>query len=51
MKLDSKYAHELLMEAEKVSPGGYVKHSLTVGEAAYRIASRLNLDADKECFT
>lgn len=47
MKLDSKYAHELLMEAEKVSPGGYVKHSLTVGEAAYRIASRLNLDADK----
>jgi hypothetical protein len=37
MKLDSKYAHELLMEAEKVSPGGYVKHSLS--------ASKFNLEA------
>lgn len=47
MKLDSKYAYDLLMEAEMVSPGGYVKHSLLVGEAAFRIATKLGLDADK----
>jgi putative nucleotidyltransferase with HDIG domain len=47
MKLNRYKAYRLLMEAKAVSDGGYINHSLKVGEAAYRIAKDLELDADK----
>lgn len=47
MKIDSKRAIELLNEAEKLNPGRWVKHSKCVGEAASRIAKKLNIDEDK----
>jgi len=47
MKLNSNEAYELLMKAKAKSDGGYIDHSLVVGEAASRIAQELNLDADK----
>ena len=47
MKLNSDEAYKLLMEAKKISNGGYVEHSLRVGEASARIAESLGLDSDK----
>ena len=47
MKLTSKKAYELLLEAQKLNPGRWVEHSKRVGEAAARIAEKLNLDTDK----
>lgn len=47
MKLTSKEAYDMLMEAKKMEDSGYITHSLCVGEAAYRIADQLGLDADK----
>ena len=47
MKIDSNDAYKLLMDANKMSSGGYISHSLTVGEAASRIAEALNLEPDK----
>lgn len=45
--LTSSEALKLLIEAEKLNPGSWVLHSKKVGEAASRIAERLNLDSDK----
>lgn len=47
MKLNSNKAYEILMKAKEKSDGGYIDHSLVVGEAAERIAQELNLDGDK----
>lgn len=47
MKLNSEEAYNLLMETKNTSDGGYVYHSVKVGEAASRIAESLGLDADK----
>ncbi len=47
MKLNSKEAYNLLMEAKSISDGGYIEHSLRVGEAGSRIAKSLGLDEDK----
>ena len=47
MKLNSIDAYNLLMEAKSISDGGYIEHSLRVGEAASRIAKSLGLDEDK----
>lgn len=46
MRLSSKEAYDLLMEANKLDNSGYVKHSEKVAEAAYRIARALEIDAD-----
>ena len=46
-KLTSDEALELLEEAKKLNPGRWIIHSKKVGEAAARIAERLNLDVDK----
>ena len=46
-KLASDEALELLEEAKKLNPGRWIIHSKKVGEAAARIAERLNLDVDK----
>lgn len=47
MILDSKEALELLEEAENLNPGRWIEHSKKVGEAARRIAEKLNLDTEK----
>lgn len=47
MKLTSKKAYELLLEAQKLNPGRWIEHSKRVGEAAGRIAEKLKLDIDK----
>lgn len=48
MKLTSKEALRLLKDAEKSTPSsGWIKHSISVGDAAGVIASALNLDVDK----
>ncbi len=47
MDLTSEEALKLLNEAEKSNPGRWIIHSKKVGEAAYRIAKRLNIDCDK----
>ncbi len=47
MKLNSNEAYKILMQAKEKSDGGYIEHSLVVGEAASRIAHELNLDSDK----
>lgn len=47
MILDSKEALELLEEAENLNPGRWIEHSKKVGEAARRIAKKLNLDTEK----
>ena len=47
MKLTSDEAYEILKKAKEDGNGGYVEHSLLVGEAASRIAQQLNLDTDK----
>jgi len=47
MKLNSNEAYRILMKAKEKSDGGYIEHSLVVGEAASRIAQELNLDVDK----
>lgn len=47
MKLSSNEAYRLLMEAKSISDGGYIEHSLRVGEAAARIAESLGLDSEK----
>lgn len=46
-KLTSTEALRLLEESGKMNPGRWVKHSKKVGEAAARIAERLDLDVDK----
>ena len=46
-KLTSTEALRLLEESGKMNPGRWVKHSKKVGEAASRIAERLDLDVDK----
>ncbi len=47
MKINSIEAHELLMDAKKKNDGRYIEHSICVGEAAARIAEKMNLDSDK----
>ena len=47
MILTSKKALEFLDEAEKMNPGRWIEHSKRVGEAAERIAEKLNLDTEK----
>lgn len=46
-KLTEKEALRLLEEAEQLNPGRWIIHSKKVGEAAARIAERLNLDVEK----
>lgn len=45
-ELTSEKAFELLMEAKQMTPG-QIKHSITVGNAAERIAKKLNLNSKK----
>jgi len=47
MKLTSEKAYSLLLEAETLNPGKWIEHSKRVGEAAGRIAKKLELDVDK----
>lgn len=47
MKLNSDEAYRLLMEAKEINDGGYIEHSIRVGEASARIAQELKLDSDK----
>lgn len=47
MKLNSIDAYKLLMKAKRMNDDGYIKHSINVAEAAFRIAKHLNLDSDK----
>ena len=47
MKLTSKKAYELLLEAKEMYDGPFFTHSIKVGEAAARISEKLNLDVDK----
>lgn len=47
MELTSEKAYKLLLEAESLNPGGWIEHSKRVGEAAARIAEKLDLDVDK----
>lgn len=47
MKLNKKQALKYLKEAEKINPGRWIEHSKKVGEAARRIAEKLNLDTEK----
>ena len=44
-KIDVKYAHALLAEAEIMNPGKWVAHSRNVARVAERIAYKCNLDA------
>ena len=46
-ELTSNEAYKLLTEAEKLNPGRWIEHSKRVGEAAQRIAKKLNIDSDK----
>lgn len=47
MKLSSKKALEYLEEGIKLNPTRWVAHSKKVGEAASRIAKKLELDSEK----
>ena len=47
MKLNKEQALKLLEEGEELNPGRWIEHSKKVGEASRRIASKLNLDAEK----
>ena len=47
MILTSEEALKLLEEAQKPNQGRWIEHSRKVGEAAGRIADKLNLDVEK----
>lgn len=47
MKLASEQALKMLQEAEELNNGRWIEHSKKVGEAAARIAGKLNLDTEK----
>lgn len=47
MKLNKEQALKYLKEAERLNPGRWIEHSKKVGEAARRIAEKLNLDIEK----
>lgn len=47
MKLTSEQALKMLQEAEELNNGRWIEHSKKVGEAAARIAEKLNLDTEK----
>lgn len=47
MILTKSKALEMLEEGKQLNPGRWIEHSKRVGEAAYRIAKALNLDAEK----
>lgn len=49
--LNVKKACEILEEASKLNPGGWVEHSINAGKVARKLAIALGVDGDKaECY-